>query len=54
MNLMTFATSQNQSKVITFKPDCNQMLSQGLEVVKYYKQKETFGQKILKWVGNVS
>lgn len=30
------------------------MLSQGLEVVEDYKQKEVFGKRILKWVGNVS
>lgn len=44
---MTFATSQNQSKVIIFKLDWNQMPSQGLEIVKDYKQKETFGKRIL-------
>lgn len=30
------------------------MPSQGLEIVKDYKQKETFGKRILEWVGNVS
>lgn len=40
---MTFAKSQNQSKVIIFKLDWNQTLSQGLEVVEDYKQKEVFG-----------
>lgn len=30
------------------------MPSQGLEIVKDYKQKEMFGKRILKWVGNVS
>lgn len=54
MNLMTFATSQNQSRVIMFKLDWNQMLSQDLEIVEDYKQKEVFGKRILKRVGNVS
>lgn len=49
---MTFETSQNQSKAIIM--DKKQMLSPCLEVVEDYKQKEAFGKKILKWVGNVS
>lgn len=54
MNLITFETSQNQSKVITEKMDKNQMLFPCLEVVDDYKQKEAFRKKILKWIGNVS
>lgn len=45
MNLITFETSQNQSKVIIDKMDKNQMLFPCLEVVDDYKQKEAFGKK---------
>lgn len=45
---MIFATSQIQSKVTVFILVWNQVVSQGLEVFKDYKQKEVFGKRILK------
>lgn len=48
------STSQNQSKVITFKPAWKQIFSQGLGIVEDHQQKEVVGKRMLKWVGNVS